>query len=109
MPNPRPRVERIGHRGAPREFPENSLPAFARAIELGADAIELDVHKTVDNVVVVHHDPDIRGDSSSRKTKRPLHGMRWLEVAEMELAPGIRIPTLAQVLSLVGTRATVYV
>ena len=46
----------IGHRGAPRERPENTLPSFLRALELQADGIELDVHCTSDRVVVVHHD-----------------------------------------------------
>ena len=52
-----PKAERISHRGAHQTLPENSIPAFLRAIELGADAIELDVHATSDGVVVVHHDP----------------------------------------------------
>jgi glycerophosphoryl diester phosphodiesterase len=46
------------HRGASTEAPENTLLAFHRAIELGADALELDLHITKDNVVVVCHDPD---------------------------------------------------
>lgn len=53
MPTP----EIIGHRGASRERPENTLPAFARAIELGADGVELDVHVDPDGVLRVHHDP----------------------------------------------------
>lgn len=45
-----------GHRGAPAELPENTLEGFARAIEVGADAIETDVHLTRDGEVVVFHD-----------------------------------------------------
>ena len=52
-----PRPEIIAHRGASRERPENSLAAFARAIELGAGGIELDVHLHPDGVLRVHHDP----------------------------------------------------
>jgi glycerophosphoryl diester phosphodiesterase len=44
------------HRGASAEQPENTLPAFARAVELGADALELDVHLTRDGRLVVAHD-----------------------------------------------------
>ena len=44
------------HRGASRECPENTLPAFERALELGADVLELDVHATRDGVFVVSHD-----------------------------------------------------
>jgi len=102
MPTTRRRVERIGHRGAPREFPENTLPSFERAIALGADAIELDVHVTADGVPIVHHDPATRA-------KRPLAEMSWEEAARAELAPGVYIPSLQQVLESVGQRALVYV
>src|SRR5664279_1154546 len=50
------RPKLIAHRGISRERPENTLPAFLRALELGADGIELDVHCTKNGVVVVHHD-----------------------------------------------------
>ena len=46
------------HRGASIEAPENTLFAFHKAIELGADALELDVHITKDRAVVICHDPD---------------------------------------------------
>jgi len=51
------RPELIAHRGASRERPENTLPAFQRAIELGADGAEFDVHLHPDGVIRVHHDP----------------------------------------------------
>jgi glycerophosphoryl diester phosphodiesterase len=47
----------IAHRGASSELPENTLPAFERAIELGADAVELDVHADAAGRLVVTHDP----------------------------------------------------
>lgn len=53
----------IAHRGASWEQPENTLPAFERAIELGADYIELDVHAAEDGSLVVTHEPPIRGGS----------------------------------------------
>lgn len=46
----------VGHRGAPRSAPENTLASFRRAAEMGADAVELDAKLTADGVVVVHHD-----------------------------------------------------
>lgn len=46
------------HRGASWELPENTLPAFERAIELGADFLELDVHVR-DGALVVTHDPPL--------------------------------------------------
>ncbi len=46
----------IGHRGAAGVRPENTLPAFQHALELGVDAVEFDVRITGDGVAVVHHD-----------------------------------------------------
>jgi glycerophosphoryl diester phosphodiesterase len=46
----------LAHRGANRSAPENTLAAFRRAVELGADGVELDVHRTADDVLVVRHD-----------------------------------------------------
>ena len=46
----------IAHRGASAELPENTLPAFVRAIELGADFVEFDVHPRRDGALVVSHD-----------------------------------------------------
>lgn len=51
----------IAHRGASMEAPENTLSAFKRAIELGVDFIECDVHMTKDKIPVVIHDNDIQG------------------------------------------------
>ena len=51
----------IAHRGASAQHPENTLPAFERAIELGADFVELDVHAGVDGRLVVTHDRPRRG------------------------------------------------
>lgn len=46
----------LGHRGAPRDAVENTLAAFTAAREQGADGVELDVHRTADGALVVHHD-----------------------------------------------------
>jgi glycerophosphoryl diester phosphodiesterase len=50
----------IAHRGASGELPENTLPAFERAIEVGADFVELDVHAGRDGALLVTHDPPRR-------------------------------------------------
>lgn len=47
----------IAHRGASWELPENTVPAFERTIEVGADFVELDVHARRDGALVVCHDP----------------------------------------------------
>ena len=54
-------VRVLGHRGAPRVAPENTLDAFAAAAALGADGVELDVHRTADGELIVHHDADAPG------------------------------------------------
>lgn len=49
----------LGHRGASAVAPENTIAAFTRARELGADGVELDVRRSADGVLVVHHDPEV--------------------------------------------------
>jgi glycerophosphoryl diester phosphodiesterase len=100
-------LERIAHRGAKREYPENSLPAFRRAFERHADAIELDVHATSDGVVVVHHDPDLR--PSPGAPKRKIADTTWEELQRVELATAVGIPRLSDVLALTPAEKTVYV
>ncbi len=97
------------HRGAPVEQPENTLPSFHRAVALGADAIETDVHMTRDGQVVIAHDPralrmagvdvawrDIDLDTAKR------FDLGWGFVAADGTRPlsgqGIRIPTLEEAL-----------
>ena len=49
-------VQVIAHRGASRAERENTLAAFRRAGDMGADAVELDVRRTVDGAMAIHHD-----------------------------------------------------
>ena len=110
MASPFPqKVERIGHRGAPQEFPENTLPAFLRALERGAGAVELDVHATADGMVVVHHDALIARATDTAHVGRKLAEMTWAELQRVELAPSVFVPSLPQVLSAIAKRAVVYV
>lgn len=71
--NGRPLV--IAHRGASGSHPENTLPAFLRAIELGSDLVELDLRMTKDGHVVVIHDASVDRTTNG-------HGL----VAELTLA-----------------------
>jgi glycerophosphoryl diester phosphodiesterase len=98
--------ERISHRGAHQTLPENSIPAFLRAIELGADAIELDVHATRDGTLVVHHDEEINAPGEPR---RRIGETTLAELRHYKLANQIEIPTLGDVLSAVDDNAFVYV
>jgi len=103
-------LEIIAHRGAPHELPENSLPGFRRALELGADGIELDVHLTSDGVLVVHHDPLLTAPNDQVDARPPrISELTWDALADYPIAYGVPIPRLADVLALVGIEATVYV
>lgn len=51
----------LGHRGASHARPENTLAAYAEARAQGADGVELDVRRTADDQLVVHHDPHVEG------------------------------------------------
>lgn len=55
--SPMPRV--VAHRGDSEFYPENTLPAFLSAVELGVDVIETDVHLTKDGRIVIWHDPTL--------------------------------------------------
>jgi glycerophosphoryl diester phosphodiesterase len=101
--------ERISHRGAHQTHHENSLAAFERAIELGAQGIELDVHATSDGGVVVHHDPVVHARHPQRPAHRAIAELRAAELEQFPLADGMRIPTLPEVLAAIGNRVVVYV
>lgn len=68
------------HRGAAAERPENTMPAFERAIEIGVDALELDVHVTRDDRLIVVHD-----ETGARTAAAPL---AW---AQLDLADARRL------------------
>ncbi|HUJ43539.1 MAG TPA: glycerophosphodiester phosphodiesterase family protein [Opitutaceae bacterium] len=95
----------IAHRGASAEAPENTLPAFRRALALGVDGIELDVQLTRDGVPVVFHDTTL-----ARLTGRRGR-IAWLTREELRSArvQGEPLPTLAQVLALPRKRAVVQI
>ena len=91
----------VAHRGASAREVENSLAAFRAAMQLGADAVELDVHATADGTLIVHHDEAIAGRRIPQLTAQ--------QVAELRLANGEPIPTLAHVLEAIGPRLQVFV
>lgn len=101
-------MERIGHRGAKRELPENTIAAFKRAFDRGADAIELDVHATADGVVVVHHDPTL-GRGFGSLTGRAIAELDWRALSAASESAAARIPSLADVFGIVPAGGTVYV
>ena len=118
-------LEIEGHRGARGLLPENTLPAFERAIALGVDGLEFDIGLTRDGVPVVHHDPaldpDHTRDAGGAWLAPPGPFLRDLDMAALpgfdvgrartggptasrfphqQPRDGARIPTLAEVLAL---------
>lgn len=81
----------IAHRGASVEAPENSLAAFRRAVAVGADGIELDVHSTSDGYFVVHHDASLPGGGAIAR-------LTLGEVRACRLSNGEPVPTLPEAL-----------
>jgi glycerophosphoryl diester phosphodiesterase len=103
-------VRLIAHRGIARERPENTLPAFLRALELGADGVELDVQATRDGVVIVHHDeiPCATPPSPSLAGRR-IDTLTFDELQGFSVDGAALIPTLAEVLAALRGRVDVYV
>ncbi len=96
----------LGHRGYSAKYPENTLLAFRKAIEAGADGIELDVWLTKDGEVVVIHDGTVdRTSNGSGKVK----DMTLEELKALDFGGGERIPTLEEVFEAVPEDAIVNV
>jgi glycerophosphoryl diester phosphodiesterase len=123
------RVEVHGHRGARGLRPENTLPGFAHALEIGVDAVELDVGLTADGAVVCNHDqrlspvncadtaPVDPGDPLFPYVGRSLRELTLDQVKTVDAGerrrsdplaatqvavPGARLPTLSEACDLVG-------
>ena len=62
----------LGHRGAPVYERENTISSFKKAIELGADGIELDLQKSKDNYLFIYHDRVLIDQTSKIKEKKYL-------------------------------------
>jgi glycerophosphoryl diester phosphodiesterase len=100
-----PRVIKIAHRGASASFPENTRAAFQKAIEAGADMIEMDCQLTLDGHIVVFHDEKLSRVARARGTvaQRSLDQLKLLDVGSWKKKGfvGERIPALEEVLALV--------
>jgi glycerophosphoryl diester phosphodiesterase len=89
--NHRPLI--LGHRGAPREAPENTMRAFRLALEQGADGIELDVQPSADGVPVILHDDTLdRTTDSTGDVSR----LTWERISAAR-AGGEPVPRLEEV------------
>lgn len=96
----------IGHRGAAGYAPENSLSAFALAMEFGVDMVEFDVWKCASGELVVFHDARLERltDGSGTLISHTLEELKKLTVLGTE-----KIPTLTEVLDFIDRRVKVYI
>ncbi len=103
----------FAHRGASAVTPENTLPAFEKALEMGADGIELDVQATADGALVVFHDYNLgrttTGNGQLRKFTLQQLAAIDAGVRFDDAYKGTPIPTLEQVFDLVGDSCIVNV
>ena len=87
----------IAHRGASGYRRENTLGAYALAVEMGADMIEIDLHRTRDAATVVIHD-----DRPEGLAPGPIGAATLEEVRRLDLGGGERVPTFDEVLDAFG-------
>ena len=107
------KVLNIAHRGASGHAPENTMAAFRMAMEMGADAIELDLHQTADGHLVVLHDFSLKRTTGDPRPVRevPLSEMKTLDAGRWwsKTYRGEPIPTLEEVLELTCHRIPLYI
>ncbi len=102
----------IAHRGFSGRYPENTLRSFREALKLPVDAIELDVRRTKDGVLVVIHDETIDRTTNGKGRVRDL---TWDEIRKLDAGlwkgsafAGERIPRLEEALELIGGQKVVF-
>lgn len=103
----------VAHRGASKEAPENTIPAFKLAWEQGADAIEGDFYLTSDGHIVCLHDKDTERTAGKKMDvkKSTLAELRKLDVGAYrgEKFKGTVIPTIAEVFATVPASKKIYI
>jgi len=87
----------IGHKGASIIAPENTLLAFRKAIQLKADYIEFDLHKTLDGEIVIIHDNDTYNITGKQGL---IEELTLKEIQELDAGEGEKIPTITELINL---------
>ena len=100
------KILKIGHRGAKGYEPENTLISFQKAIDLGADGIELDVHLSHDGEIMVIHDETIDRTTNG---KGFVNKLSLQELKSFRTKKEQQIPTLSEVFDLVNQRCFINV
>lgn len=110
MRSPARIVHLVAHRGNAREFPENTLPAIASALELGARFVEIDVQLSSDGVPVLAHDAELSRTTGLEGSvlELPASQLCGIEAAQRDVFgdrhAGTCIPTLSQAAALLEGR-----
>jgi glycerophosphoryl diester phosphodiesterase len=87
----------VAHRGASAQFPENTMLAFSKAIEQGVDALEVDVHHTADNELVVIHDASLERTTNGSGL---VYTQSMREIRQLDAGCGEKVPLLVEVIQL---------
>lgn len=100
----------IGHRGAAGLLPENSLPSIQKALDIGVDRVEIDVHQSKDGRVVVIHDKTL---SRTTKGKGLVKKLDFTEIQKIPLKGASstrdRVPTLEEVLECINGQSVLLI
>ncbi len=100
----------VSHRADWRNFPENSLEAIESAIQMGVDIVELDVHRTVDGVLVVCHDRTINRTTNGKGKISELT-FEYIRKCYLRAGHGVttryKMPTLAEALDVCKGRVMI--
>jgi glycerophosphoryl diester phosphodiesterase len=99
-------VQIIGHRGARGIEPENTIRSFKKALELGVDYIECDVHLTKDGQIVLMHDHTV--DRTTNGTGL-VNSFTFDEIRKLDAGKGEKIPTLQELLDLVKGKVKLHI
>jgi len=97
---------KVGHRGARAYEPENTLRSFAKAMELGVDAVELDIRKTKDNEIVVIHDADVKKTTNGSGL---VSDLTLQQIKSFSTEKNEKIPTLDEALACIDKKAKVFI
>ena len=97
---------KVGHRGAKAYEPENTLRSFKKAIEIGVDAVELDVRKTKDDELVVIHDEEV-GKTTDGEGK--VGELTLEEIKKLNAEKGEKVPTLEEALDFLDKKVKILV
>lgn len=95
-----------GHRGARAYEPENTLRSFWKAIELGVDAVELDVRRTRDNEMVAIHDASVDRTTNG---KGLVSELTLKQIKQLATREGEKIPTLEEALDFLDKKVKILI